>query len=148
MGESTQLLMCHVMHLYLQRSICLFKELDIHPGQAGLLWALNCKDQDHRGMAQKELAKHIGVKPPSITVMLKKLEAEAYIEKKQDENDQRIMRIFLTEKGKNIAAKMETVMEQLEQEAFANMNEQEVILFRRLLLQMRDNLKSAGRKED
>ena len=49
MGESTQLLMCHVMHLYLQRSICLFKELDIHPGQAGLLWALNCKDQDHRG---------------------------------------------------------------------------------------------------
>ena len=40
MGESTQLLMCHVMHLYLQRSICLFKELDIHPGQAGLLWAL------------------------------------------------------------------------------------------------------------
>ena len=134
MGESTQLLMCHVMHLYLQRSICLFKELDIHPGQAGLLWALNCKDQDHRGMAQKELAKHIGVKPPSITVMLKKLEAEAYIEKKQDENDQRIMRIFLTEK--------------LEQEAFANMNEQEVMLFRRLLLQMRDNLKSAGRKED
>ena len=91
---------------------------------------------------------HIGVKPPSITVMLKKLEAEAYIEKKQDENDQRIMRIFLTEKGKNIAAKMETVMEQLEQEAFANMNEQEVMLFRRLLLQMRDNLKSAGRKED
>ena len=89
-----------------------------------------------------------GVKPPSITVMLKKLEAEAYIEKKQDENDQRIMRIFLTEKGKNIAAKMETVMEQLEQEAFANMNEQEVMLFRRLLLQMRDNLKSAGRKED
>lgn len=148
MGESTQLLMCHVMHLYLQRSICLFKELDIHPGQAGLLWVLNCKDQDHRGMAQKELAKHIGVKPPSITVMLKKLEAEAYIEKKQDENDQRIMRIFLTEKGKNIAAKMETVMEQLEQEAFANMNEQEVMLFRRLLLQMRDNLKSAGRKED
>ena len=148
MGESTQLLMCHVMHLYLQRSICLFKELDIHPGQAGLLWAWNCKDQEHRGMAQKELAKHIGVKPPSITVMLKKLEAEAYIEKKQDENDQRIMRIFLTEKGKNIAAKMETVMEQLEQEAFANMNEQEVMLFRRLLLQMRDNLKSAGRKED
>ena len=78
MGESTQLLMCHVMHLYLQRSICLFKELDIHPGQAGLLWALNCKDQDHRGMAQKELAKHIGVKPPSITVMLKKLEAEVH----------------------------------------------------------------------
>ena len=148
MGESTQLLMCHVMHLYLQRSICLFKELDIHPVQAGHLWALNSKDQDHRGMAQKELAKHIGVKPPSITVMLKKLEAEAYIEKKQDENDQRIMRIFLTEKGKNIAAKMETVMEQLEQEAFANMNEQEVMLFRRLLLQMRDNLKSAGRKED
>ena len=99
-------------------------------------------------LPEQELAKHIGVKPPSITVMLKKLEAEAYIEKKQDENDQRIMRIFLTEKGKNIAAKMETVMEQLEQEAFANMNEQEVMLFRRLLLQMRDNLKSAGRKED
>ena len=69
------------------------------------MWALNCKDQDHRGMAQKELAKHIGVKPPSITVMLKKLEAEAYIEKKQDENDQRIMRIFLRRKERILRQK-------------------------------------------
>ena len=80
--------------------------------------------------------------------MLKKLEAEAYIEKKQDENDQRIMRIFLRRKERILRQRWKHVMEQLEQEAFANMNEQEVMLFRRLLLQMRDNLKSAGRKED
>ena len=72
------------------------------------------------------------------------------------ENDemQKVVATLESEQGELLAQldemnnKNTAQAEQLEQEAFANMNEQEVMLFRRLLLQMRDNLKSAGRKED
>ena len=138
MENCTQLLINQVMHLYLQRGMQLFRDIKVHPNQAGMLWALN----QHDGLPQKELAKKMGITPPSITVMIKKLEREAFIEKHQDENDQRITRIYITEKGRKLAGYMEQVMLQMEKEAFANMNEQEIMLMRRLLLQMKENLQN------
>lgn len=136
MENCTQLLVNQVMHLYVQRSMQLFRGLDIHPGQAGMLWAL----KRHDGLSQKALAKKMGITPPSITVMIRKLEAENLIEKHQDKVDQRMTRIYITDKGREIASYMDTVLEQLEREAFANMSEEEIMLLRRLLLQMKDNL--------
>lgn len=136
MEQCTQLLMNQVMHLYIQRSMKLFRDLKVHPGAGGMLWAL----RKNNGMSQKEIAKKLGITPPSMTVMIKKLEGEGYIVKKQDEKDQRITRIFITEKGEEIAYHMESVLKMLEKEAFANMSEEEIMLLRRLLLQMKDNL--------
>lgn len=148
MEETLQMLMYHVMHLYRQRSVELLKKMDIHPGQAGLLWELSRSGGKYNGMSQRELADVIGVKPPSITVMLRKLEAEEYIQKCPDEKDQRISRIFLTEKGKHTALLMDEILGNLEMEVFGNMNEEEVCVFRRLLSQMRDNLRRTAGKED
>ena len=143
MENCTQLLINQVMHLYLQRSMQLFRSLDIHPGQAGMLWALERSD----GLSQKQLAKKMGITPPSITVMIKKLEAEQLIEKQQDKHDQRVTRIFITEKGREIASYMDTVLKQMEQEAVANLHEPEIMLLRRLLLQVKENLLD-GQKGD
>ena len=138
MEESTQLLFGQVMHAYMQKSMAVFKEFRVHPGQAFLLKILNVQD----GLSQKELAEHIGVKPPSITVMLKKLESECHIEKKQDDKDQRITRIFITESGKKLAAKVNSALYEMEEQAFSNMTELEIMMLRRLLLQMKENLKN------
>ncbi len=132
----TQLLIHQVMHLYLQRSIHLLRNLKLHPGQCGMLWTLN----KHDGVSQKELAAKMSITPPSITVMIRKMEAETLIRKQQDEKDQRVTRIYITEKGKEIAQHMDTALHQMEKEVFANMSEQEVMLLQRLLLQMKDNL--------
>lgn len=136
MENCTQLLINQVMHLCLQRSMYLFRNMNMHPGKAGTLWALNQKD----GLSQKDLAKKMGITPPSIAVMIKKLEAEGLIEKHQDKNDQRRTRIYITEEGKEIARYMEKVLNQMEEEACANMSEEEIMLLRRLLLQMKENL--------
>lgn len=141
MENSTPLLISQVMHSYIQSSMSLFKEFQLHPGQAVLLRILTVKS----GLSQKELAGKLGVKPPSITAMLKKLEAERYIEKVQDENDQRVTRIYITDSGLEIAGEVDVALNKLEDRAFANMSEEEVMLLRRLLLQMRENLK--GEKE-
>lgn len=142
MENATQILMNQVMHLYIQRSVHLFRDMKMHPGQGGLLWTLKKND----GLSQKELAEKLGVKPPSITVVIKKMEAEGYITRKRDEKDQRITRIYITSEGEKIGAYMGEVLETLAKEAFANMSEEEVMLLRRLLLQMRDNL-SADRQK-
>ena len=128
MEQCTQLLMNQVMHLYIQRSMQLFRDLKVHPGAGGMLWVL----RKNNGMIQKEIAK--------------KLEGEGYIVKKQDEKDQRITRIYITEKGEEIAYHMESVLKTLEEEAFANMSEEEIMLLRRLLLQMKENLSDKNQK--
>lgn len=142
MEQCTQLLMNQVMHLYIQRSMQLFRDLKVHPGAGGMLWVL----RKNNGMIQKDMAKKLGITPPSMTVMIKKLEGEGYIVKKQDEKDQRITRIFITEKGEEIAYHMESVLKMLEKEAFANMSEEEIMLLRRLLLQMKENLSNKNQK--
>lgn len=142
MENNTQLLINQVLHLYIQRSMYLLRDLKIHPGQCGMLWGLSQND----GLSQKELAKKMRITPPSITVMIRKMEAEGLIKKKQDEKDQRITRIYITEKGKEIAEHMDGVLCQLEKEVFANMSEQEIMLLHRLLLQMKENL-SKGNKD-
>lgn len=140
MENNTQLLMSQVMHLYVQRSIQLLKKLNVHPGQGGMLWTLCHND----GVSQKELAKKLGITPPSITVMLRKLETEEMIFKKQDEKDQRITRIYITEKGRKAAEQMGEVLKQIESEVFANMSQEEILLLRRLFLQMKENLTQKG----
>lgn len=142
MENNTQLLINQVLHLYIQRSMYLLRDLKIHPGQCGMLWGLSQND----GLSQKELAKKMRITPPSITVMIRKMEAEGLIKKKQDEKDQRITRIYITDKGREIAEHMDDVLCQLEKEVFANMSEQEIMLLHRLLLQMKENL-SKGNKD-
>lgn len=136
MENSTQLILNQVMHLYVRRSMELIRDMNIQPGQGGLLWTLKNND----GVSQKKLAEKLGVKPPSITVMIKKLEAEGYLTKEQDEKDQRITRIYITSEGEKIAACMKEALEILGKEVFTDFKEEELILLRRLLLQIKDNL--------
>lgn len=142
--ECTHLLFGQVMHSYMQKSMGVFKKFKVHPGQAFLLNILNEKN----GKSQKELAERLGVKPPSITVMLKKLEQEKYIEKIQDEKDQRLTRIYITDSGRELAKMVTHALREMEKQAFSNMTELEVMFLRRLLLQMKENLKNMTERKD
>jgi DNA-binding MarR family transcriptional regulator len=78
----------------------------MHRGQAHLLSIISRKN----GASQSELAEEMDVRPSSMTETLLKMEEAGLITRKQDENDQRIMRVFLAEAGEkavqqsNIAA--------------------------------------------
>lgn len=69
----------------------------MHRGQTRLLALIS----RNNGASQRDLAEELDVRPSSMTEMLLKLEAAGLITRKQDENDQRVMRIFLTEAGEN-----------------------------------------------
>lgn len=126
----------NLLHLTHVQANHYFEKYDMKPGQFGILFVL-----DKRGScSQRELAKSIGVTPPSMTVAIQKLEKRGYIRKQQDENDQRISRIKITNAGKQCVEEARKVLEHMEQTLVKNMSLEEALLLKRLLIQMRDNI--------
>jgi len=54
------------------------------------------------GTPSTQLGPKMGMEPTSLSRTLKAMEDKGYIQRQQDENDRRIIRIFLTEKGKRL----------------------------------------------
>ena len=72
------------------------QELGIYPGQIPVLGLLSYQD----GLSQREIAEKLHIKPPTVNVTVQRLEKAGFLYREADEKDQRISRIYLTEKGK------------------------------------------------
>lgn len=90
-------------------------------GQASLLLLLLQND----GVSQRELAEQLDIRPSSMTEMISKLDQSGLIEKKQDEKDQRVMRIYLTESGKKAAEGIIESKDELAEAFFSPLTEDE-----------------------
>lgn len=77
----------------------------IHRGQTHLLMLIS----QNNGAKQRDLVEEMDIRPSSMTEMLLKMEQAGLIERRQDENDQRAMRIFLTEAGKETAERSNAI---------------------------------------
>lgn len=75
-------------------------------GQDEILFLIMHKE----GLKPSEIAKYLHTSLASISVSLKRLEKQGFIEKRNDENDMRISHIYINEKGrtalKNIHEKL------------------------------------------
>ncbi|SKA74943.1 transcriptional regulator, MarR family [Clostridium sp. USBA 49] len=140
--DSLYHIFAEIIKLHFARSHNLLEKLGIYPGQPPLLFALYCKD----GQSQRELAEKLIIRPATMTVMLKRMEKSELIIRKQDDKDQRILRVYLTKKGRETCEKLKSTMKVLTEECFCNLTEDEKILLRRLLMQIRDNLIKANKR--
>ncbi len=52
------------------------------------------------GLSQREIAEKLHIKPPTVNVTVQRLEKAGFLYREADEKDQRISRIYMTEKGK------------------------------------------------
>lgn len=132
MMSHTMRLHRHTLHLLLQE-----KGIEVYPGQPPLLFRLSEED----GQSQKELAKKLRIKPATLTVMLTRMEKTGLVQRKPDERDQRISRVFLTEQGNQAIQAVKDTMQDLEHRSFEDFTPEEKLLLRRFLLHMHDNLK-------
>lgn len=133
-----------IIRLHYHRSHMLFEKDGIYPGQPPLLIVLSHCD----GLSQKELAEKLMIAPATLTVMIKRMEKAGLVERKQDEVDQRISRVFLTEDGKKAYLRVNKTRNILENECFENFTVEEKLLFRRLMMQMLENLKVTNKNND
>ncbi|MFA0816155.1 MAG: MarR family winged helix-turn-helix transcriptional regulator [Anaerofustis sp.] len=58
--------------------------------------------KEHDGASQRELAEWLDIRPSSVAELIGKLETKGYVRREQDGEDQRVMRIYLTEEGRSV----------------------------------------------
>jgi len=94
----------------------------IHFGQARILVALLHHDQ----LTQGAIGRGLHIKPPTVTNLVKKLEASRLIDRQRDENDDRIINVTLTSKGREAADFAVSVMAQIENEIRSELKPEEI----------------------
>lgn len=142
--DSLRNVFMQVIRLQFLRSHSLLEDTGMYPGQPPFIFSLKKKD----GQSQKELGESLGVKPSTITVMAQRLEKNGIVERRQDERDQRKSRIFLTDKGKEMCKELEHIHSKITDECFQGLTTDEKVIFRRLLMQIRDNLTEVCKNAD
>lgn len=136
-------LLAQVFRLRFHRIYTLLATLELYPGQHHLLMQLGRLD----GISQAELAKRLMIKPSTLTVMVGRMARLGLFIKKQDELDKRVLRIYLTEKGKNALTEAHLRMDQVEKETFEGFSEEELVQFGRFAQRMKLNLIQANKGE-
>ena len=106
-------------------------------GQPPILKYLSRND----GCKQSDIAKIEHLTAATVTVMLQTMEKNGLIERKNDENDLRIMRVYITQKGRDVQLKCDEAIENMEKEIYEGFTEDEIEAFKRLLTKKRERLK-------
>ncbi|WP_321166496.1 MarR family transcriptional regulator [Paenibacillus sp. Soil766] len=135
--ESLTHLMSHLLKMHRHTIDQIIHPYDVYPGQPPLLLALSAED----GLSHSELAARIHNKRATLSVMVDRMEKTGLVERRPDENDQRVTRVYLTEKGKEVTVHVKEAIQTADEMTFAHFLPEEKLLFRRLLLQMKDNLR-------
>ena len=99
------------------------------------------------GLSQKEIAQKLGIKPPTVNVSIQRMEKGGYVYRQADLKDQRVTRIYLTDKGKEIEEKIVAMMAESEEIIIRGFSESEICLVKRMLRHMADNLDQAFRND-
>jgi MarR family transcriptional regulator, organic hydroperoxide resistance regulator len=114
----------------------LLSEVGLHVGQEMVLIELWERD----GLRGGELAERLGVEPPTVTKMIRRLESCGLVERRQDPQDARSFRTYLTEEGHSLEGPVARCWERVEERTFAGMSVGERLNFHRLLAKVRANL--------
>jgi DNA-binding MarR family transcriptional regulator len=118
------------------RAEAALNELGLHTGQEMLLLHL----WKQEGLTQSELVEILCVEPPTVTKTLHRLERAGFVERRQDPEDARVSRVFLTPAGRALEAPVKKIWEHLEVITQQGLSEVEKALLRRLLDQVSENV--------
>lgn len=87
-----------LIRMYYSRIQSQLAEVGLYRGQPPILMLLYKND----GMSQKEMARALNLSPATMTVTLKHMEKAGLVLREMDEHDQRILRVHLSEKGREM----------------------------------------------
>lgn len=135
-AETLGYLLAQICKAHRSKAQELLSEVGLHTGQEMLL--LQLWDED--GCTHSELAEELCNQPATITRMVDRLASAGLVQRKDDAEDRRISRVYLTVEGEALQQPVEDVWQQLEDLSFANLTLDEQVLLRRLLLQVLENI--------
>lgn len=106
------------------------------PEQWALLMLLSVKD----GQYQRQLAKSLLKDRPNITRIIDLLESKQLVIRKQDEDNKRKFRIFLTEEGRKIATDYRTIAQSIATPVYNELTEEEGLFLQKILCRIFNNM--------
>ncbi|MBN2980807.1 MULTISPECIES: MarR family winged helix-turn-helix transcriptional regulator [Cohnella] len=135
-SEPLSRLMRHALKRHRDLVDRLIAPYDVYPGQPPLLMQLSRED----GQSQRELAGKMRVAPATLNVMIGRMEKAGHLRRESDDRDQRVSRVFLTDKGRAAAQAVQEALQTVETRAFRGFLPEELLLLRRFVLHMQANL--------
>ena len=111
----------------------------VHPGQFFCLRVVS----EHDGISQRELADELHVAPPSVSRMLQNMERAGLVERRDDERDQRVTRVYVTERGRAFETKFRAVAAGYVKDTIGRLPETDRRELIRLLKAFGETIKSA-----
>ncbi|MFN7101836.1 MAG: MarR family winged helix-turn-helix transcriptional regulator [Pseudorhizobium sp.] len=124
------------MRTALSRSLA---ESGLYAGQDGVILALSGED----GLTAGELAGRLGVKAPTMTRTISRMEAQGFVERRGDGEDGRLTVVFLTEQGRSTVEQIERSVTDCSAAAVQDFSDKEIKSLLRLLKAMEANLQGA-----
>ena len=111
-----------------------------YAGQDQIMLALEEED----GQTPGKLAGRLGVRPPTITKTINRLQVQGFLDKRASETDARQAHIFLTEVGRNTIRAIEKSVRKTEKQALKGLDKKEQRTLAKLLSRIESNLSSNG----
>lgn len=115
-------------------------EIGLHVGQEMVLIELWERD----GLRGGELAVRLGVEPPTATKMLRRLEKCGLIERRQDPEDARSFRFFLSDEGRSLEEPVTRCWDEVEEKTFTALSAEERRTLHELLTKVRSGLEGGS----
>lgn len=136
-GPSTTYLVSQVHHPLRNFSDTLLKPY----GVTGIQFTVLSVVAHREGLSSADLSRRFYVTPQSMGQLLTTLEGRGLLERTEDANNRRILRITLTAAGRDVVESGTRDMAKLEEDAFSSLNDQEIRTLRSLLRTVVDDLR-------
>jgi len=96
---------------------------------------------DHEdGVTQLELSRKVHLSAPTVSVTLAKMERDRLLTRRQDEKDQRIIRVFLTDEGRKFNHRVHLEIQKVDRRLIDGFTDEECAQIKTLLRRMNENL--------
>jgi MarR family transcriptional regulator, organic hydroperoxide resistance regulator len=99
-----------------------------------------CKLFLQNGMTQSEIAAQLSIQGATVTEMLQRMEESGLVTRRRDPDDNRLVRVYLTEAGRQKERSITEQFMKLEGAIFADFEESERVRLRHLLRRMIHNM--------
>lgn len=99
------------------RFAAMLAEVDLHPGHEAVLFQLDT----HGPLTQKQLAAGADCEPPTITLMVRKLEAAGLVSRSPSPTDARSVVVELTDEGRRTIPRIREMWQELADETVASL---------------------------
>lgn len=108
----------------------------LYPGQDGVVQLLAQED----GQTPGALAHQLGVKAPTMTRTIGRMEAQGFVQRRTDNRDGRLTKVYLTDEGRGSLARIGDAMQTCEALAVQGLSAKELKMLVKLLSVIEDNL--------